>query len=458
MVLPTPLSRVAEVSRWVAGLELSGAQEEAAQAIQSELIDGDALYAYTSKLEVKADLGLKGGTASRLWKAIQALQALQAGGGGQRDLQADAGLEPDADHDGALLGVDAEYEALRVFVVRECKARPMYVDVFIQNEFDLEGVLMCKEDDLADLGIKKGPRVKILGAIAKRKLAEEGGAEPELAPAHVPVSHAQVDSEEGHTTSHDNGSSLVPAPVPLLTPQPKPQPPPAPEPKSQMEPKPPETHSVVTAAKAASLHARGKTHGDLTDRIGPREVAPTSLVSSFGPAKRNSDTVLRDVNSGPLTGSSRLSTAGAKRDTDLRGTAQLLTAFDKSEPLPSRCPAAAQPPRAGGDKEVAAVQAAMARAAETDGAAEEGIREEPQGRGRGPWGGGGEGGSPGAEVLTDSSGDEFHGMPPTSSVAFIYTTEHAPMQMRFRMITITDPLRQHRRHLEAPTNVRRLHR
>ena len=109
---------------------------------------------------------------------------------------------------------------------------------------------------------------------------------------------------------------------------------------------------------------------------------------------------------------------------------------------------------------VAAAQAAMARAAETDGAAEEGIREEPQGRGRGPWGGGGEGGSPGGEVLTDSSGDEFHGMPPTSPVAFIYTTEHAPMQMRFRMstITITDPLRQHRRHLEAPTNVRRLHR
>eukprot|EP01047_Picozoa_sp_COSAG01_P053850 COSAG01_NODE_5816_length_3994_cov_3.943083_3_plen_352_part_00 len=54
------------------------------------------------------------------------------------------------------------YSELRHFVIDRCKLKSAVLDCLLENEFDVETLRLCEEADLTEIGLKKGPRVKLL--------------------------------------------------------------------------------------------------------------------------------------------------------------------------------------------------------------------------------------------------------------------------------------------------------
>jgi hypothetical protein len=56
---------------------------------------------------------------------------------------------------------DEDYAALRRFVLEDCMLKPKHLEVLVENEVDLLTLLICDEQDLAGIGLKAGPRIKM---------------------------------------------------------------------------------------------------------------------------------------------------------------------------------------------------------------------------------------------------------------------------------------------------------
>ena len=193
---PHPASSVAEVAAWVRLLpELEGAWEKIAAKIFEEEVDGNALYAYTSKLELKGDLGLTGGKATRLFQAVCALRAA-----------------PDQNEPpppcGSHVDKSSACEKLGAFLTSIKLHR--LVEPLAAEEVDFDALCVMNEEDLKELGLKKGPRAKILKSLAGREqtlaaLQVQAAAAPAVIPAADPPAEP-VDASLTRVDKHNAAS------------------------------------------------------------------------------------------------------------------------------------------------------------------------------------------------------------------------------------------------------------
>ncbi len=59
-----------------------------------------------------------------------------------------------------------------------------FSDAFVRDQFDLEALMLVSDADLVAMGIPRGPRVKLLKAIAERKAALQD-PESEIEDSHL---------------------------------------------------------------------------------------------------------------------------------------------------------------------------------------------------------------------------------------------------------------------------------
>jgi hypothetical protein len=155
---------------------------------------------------------------------------------------------------------DEDYSALRRFVIDDCKLKPKHLEVLIENEVDLLTLLICDEKDLASIGLKAGPRIKMKQKIKQCHVQQTPASPPPTTSTHamtlppaVPQTVAGPPPSALPPTTSTNATTL-----PFAVPQtpagpPPPAPPPPPPPQSPSVPVRPRQRGQFLAEVAAGV-------------------------------------------------------------------------------------------------------------------------------------------------------------------------------------------------------------